>query len=214
MEKNTDNTNRTLRRILRLLTSPLTWTALAITVAAVCVCLLIIYSRDNSVGIVRNNKIDISPTMVKSIEDIGQWEFLAINDEELIDTVRHGFFGDDVLARIYVGTLRIGIDTHEAKPGWIALRGDTVVITMPPIKLLDHNFIDEAQTRPIYENGKWSHKAKAEMYKRAYDAMKRRCLNDNNMDRARQNATAQMTSLIRSTGLNNVKVVFEEDNRK
>lgn len=32
-----------------------------------------------------------SPTQVESIENIGQWEFLSVSDEELIDTIRRGF---------------------------------------------------------------------------------------------------------------------------
>ncbi len=57
----------------------------------------------------------LSPTQIRTIENIGQWEFLSISDEELIDTTRHGFFGDDKLVRIYYGTLRLGIDMKEVK---------------------------------------------------------------------------------------------------
>ena len=42
----------------------------------------------------------MTPSEIESIRRIGQWEFMAINDEELVDTVRKGFFSDDHLVRI------------------------------------------------------------------------------------------------------------------
>lgn len=54
--------------------------------------------------ITKNEKIDITPSQIRSIEQIGEWSFLEINDEEMVDTVRHGFFSDDKLVRIYYGT--------------------------------------------------------------------------------------------------------------
>ena len=57
-------------------------------------------NASNEIGIKTDNKIDITPTRIQEIQDIGQWEFLSINDEELIDTINHGFFSDDELVRI------------------------------------------------------------------------------------------------------------------
>ena len=48
--------------------------------------------------------IEISDAQITSIRNIGEWEFMSINDEEIVDTIRRGFFGDDQLARIYYGT--------------------------------------------------------------------------------------------------------------
>ena len=39
----------------------------------------------------------------------------------------------------------------EVKEGWIETEKDTIVCTLPPIKLLDHNFIDEARTQSFFE---------------------------------------------------------------
>ncbi len=123
----------------------------------------------------------LSPTQIRTIENIGQWEFLSISDEELIDTTRHGFFGDDKLVRIYYGTLRLGIDMKEVKEGWIKTEKDTIVCTLPPIKLLDHNFIDEAKTQSFFETGDWTGKDRQKLYERAYNAMRIRCLSNTNI---------------------------------
>ena len=37
-------------------------------------------NKDNTVEVAAEEKTTLSPTLVKSIEAIGQWEFLAIND--------------------------------------------------------------------------------------------------------------------------------------
>ena len=53
---------------------------------------------------------------------------LAINDEELVDTVRKSIFVDRELVRIYYGTLRLGIDLHKAKPQWLHVENDSIVV--------------------------------------------------------------------------------------
>lgn len=168
-------------------------------------------NKDNTVNLTEEAQTTLSPTQVKSIEAIGQWEFLSVSDEELIDTVRHGFFGDDQLVRIYYGTLRLGIDLKDAKQDWIQNINDTIVCTLPPIKLLDNNFIDEARTRSFFESGKWTGNDRQAMYNRAYTAMKKRCLSPTNMATAKNNAQSQFFNMLKTMGHSNVKVRFEEE---
>lgn len=156
--------------------------------------------------ITKNEKIDITPSQIRSIEQIGEWSFLEINDEEMVDTVRHGFFSDDKLVRIYYGTLRLGINMKEAHEGWFAIEDDTLRAILPPIRLLDNNFIDEARTRSFIESGKWSHQDRKDMYNRAAMMMKRRCLTKANYQTARNNAKAQFEQMLRSMGYEKVKV--------
>lgn len=164
---------------------------------------------NNSVGFVTDDKIDITPTQIESIKTIGQWEFLAVTDEELVDTVRKGLISDDELVRIYYGTMRLGIDLAETKDGWIKASGDTVDVTLPPIKLLDEEFIDEAKTRPFIQRGKWSDQDRAAMYNIANRKMKAKGLSPENLEAARTNAVTQFTALMRSMGFKNVKVRVE-----
>ena len=103
-------------------------------------------AADSSLGIETSDTIDITPEQIQSIRDIGQWEFLAVSDEELVDTVRRGFFSNDRLARIYYGTMRIGVDLSKVGEGWISVEADTIVLRLPPVGLLDDRFIDEART--------------------------------------------------------------------
>ena len=163
-------------------------------------------STSTAPTVTADNRIDITPTQIRAIEQIGQWSFLELDDEELIDTVRHGFFSDDELVRIYYGTLRLGIDMKEAHEGWLAMSGDTLRAKLPPIRLLDSSFIDEARTRSFIERGKWTHADRQQLYYRADKAMRRRCLTKQNYATARANAIVQMEKLLRSMGFEKVKV--------
>lgn len=161
----------------------------------------------------KSGKIGITPVQIAKIKNIGQWEFLAISDEELIDTIRHGFFGDDELARIYYGTLRLGIDLGETKEGWIKMEQDTVTVLLPPVKLLDHNFIDEARTKAFFEEGKWSEADKAKLTAKAARVMKARCMTPANIRSAEQNASAQFSNLLQSMGFKFSRIRFGEQNQ-
>ena len=162
-----------------------------------------------TVQLVNDNTIDITPAQIRSIERIGEWEFLAITDEELVDTVRSRTLQrDDRLVRIYKGTLRLGIDLRQTKEGWVFAHGDTVSLTLPPIRLLSAHFIDEARTRNFYELGTWDARAKEALYHKAVRQMKKRCLTPANFRQARDNAHTQMTSLFRSFGFKTVEVRF------
>ena len=169
-------------------------------------------NKDNTASIATEEKTTLSPTQIESIEAIGQWEFLAVSDEELVDTIRHGFFGDDQLVRIYYGTLRLGINMKDAKEEWIQTNEaqDSIVCTLPPIRLLDNNFIDEAKTQSFFEEGKWTGVDRQAMYDRAYSMMKKRCLTPVNIQTAELNAKRQFREMLKAMGFPNVKIEFEK----
>lgn len=167
-------------------------------------------NKDNSISIGTNQQIDITPTQIQSIKNIGQWSFLTINDEEMIDTVRTGFFSDDQLVRIYYGTLQLGIDMNDTSDEWITRSNDSIVILLPEVRLLDKNFIDEARTRSFMESGKWTSADRHALYRRAQAAMIRRCVTPANLRSAEQQAATQFDELMRAMGFNNVIIRFEK----
>lgn len=165
-------------------------------------------SKGNWIGLGTNQEIDITPTQIQSIKDIGEWEFLSVSAEELVDTIRKGVFTNDELVRIYYGTLRLGINMHEVEPGWIEARSDSVFLTLPPIGLLDKDFIDEARTKSFYESGTWKPKDREAMYNRAYQRMLRHCLTPENLRAAETNADAQIRNMMRAMGYNKVMISY------
>lgn len=164
-------------------------------------------NKDNHIELETNQKIDITPAQIQSIEQIAQWEFLSINDEELIDTIDRGFFKDRELVRIYYGTLRLGINIQATEPNWIQTDGDTIVVKLPPIQLLDRQFIDEARTKSFFESGSWNPADREALYKRAYNKMIERSLSPANIEIAEENAKEQFTQLLQSMGFSNIKVI-------
>ena len=133
-----------------------------------------------------NKQIDVSPEEIRKIKDIGQWEFLAIRTEELAELDEKALLGDKQLAQIYAGTVRLGIDMKKAPDDWFTAKGDTAVLYLPTVGLLDKNFIDEAQTKAFYEKGTWRAEDKNKLYALAYRKMMARCLTVDNLRAARQ----------------------------
>ncbi len=156
-----------------------------------------------------DEKIGITPEQIVSMKSIGEWEFLSIADEELVDTTRKGMLSDDHLVRIYYGTVRLGINMHQVAPHWIRTMGDSVDVTLPKVGLLDRDFIDEARTRSFYESGKWSHSDREALYLKAYRQMLRKCLTAENLNNARQSGEKQFRQLLQSLGYEHISIQFE-----
>lgn len=210
MEKN-NKSHTIISGILKATTWKLTLILLLFVAAVLALYKTIHFISETSspATITKDEKTSMSLTQIRAIEDIGEWEFLTINDEEIIDTVRHEFFGDAELVRIYYGTLRLGIDLQEAGKGWIKTKGDSIIATLPPIKLLDDDFIDEARTRSFIESGSWTHADREALYQRAAAVMRKRCLTTSNIKSAQSNASRQFANLLRSMGYDNVSIRFE-----
>jgi len=166
-------------------------------------------TKDDHIEIGADDTIDATPTQIQSIKAIGEWEFLSINLEELTDTVRKGFFSDDELARIYYGTLRLGINMHQVEPGWLTAEGDSVSLSLPPVALLDRDFIDEARTKPFFETGTWKPEDREALYRQARERMLQHGLTKENLTAAEDNAREQITSLMRAMGFRKVTITFK-----
>ncbi len=194
-----------------LLRTRLTLAAIGLIAVAVAAWMLVRSTRHDSLTITKSDKINVTPMLIRSIERIGEWEFLSIADEELVDTVRRGIFSDDQLANIYYGILRIGIDLGKAPQGWLQARGDSIVAVLPPVQLLDENFIDETRTRPFLQTGDWTPSDHAALYNKARRTMKSRCLTPSVWRSAEHNAETQIANLLRAMGFNNIRVVTSHE---
>lgn len=163
----------------------------------------------SEVTVAANEQIDITPEQITSIKALGEWEFLAIANEELVDTVRKNILKDDHLVRIYYGTVRLGVNMHQVSPGWIRTAGDSIEVVLPKIGLLDRDFIDEARSKSFFESGKWSPKDREALYRKAYKKMLQRSLTKENINKAQQNGEAQFRQMMRSMGYEHVSIRFE-----
>ena len=188
--------------------------SITVAVAIIAIILLAVWLY-RSLGDARlemgaDDSIELTPTQIESIKAVGEWEFLSISTEELVDTTRKRLFKDDQLVRIYYGTLRLGVNMQQVKPGWIQQRNDTLFLTLPKVGLLDHNFIDEARTKSFFESGTWKAEDREALYKQAYRKMTAHCLTPTNLQTAEENARESFRKMLRSMGYKNVDIKFEK----
>lgn len=190
------------------------WWVAAIAVALVAVAYIYKGVTDHppvDLKVERSTTIDLTPERIQSIRDVGQWEFLSINDEEMVEWSRQRTFVTDRLVRIYQGTLRLGIDLGKASDNWVeSLPDSTVRLTLPPVSLLDEHFIDEARSRSFYEHGTVPTDAADVLYAQAVEKMKKRCLTAQNLQTAEQSARREFDRVFRALGFKTVIINFEK----
>ena len=182
---------------------------LALTAFILVFVWLVFFEKNNTIELGVDDRIGDTPTQIESMRAIGEWEFLSVSNEELVDTVRKGLLSDDHLVRIYYGTLRLGINMHQARPHWLTVSGDTATTVLPKVGLLDKNFIDEARTKSFYESGSWQESDREALYKKAYRMMLQRCMTPTNLKAAEENAEAQFRKMLLALGYKNVIIKFE-----
>lgn len=161
-----------------------------------------------------DSRIELTAQEISRMERIGQWEFLSVQSEVVVDTLRKGLFSDDRLVIIYSGIPRIGIDMSRLADGWAVAHGDTVSLSLPPVRLLDENFVDEARMRVFYESGKWSNGARRDLYERARRKMRAKSLSPSHLRRAEANARSQFTAMFRALGFRTVEITFSASGKK
>jgi hypothetical protein len=167
-------------------------------------------SKNNYIDFGTSDAIDLTPTQIQSMKAIGEWEFLSVSTEELVDTVRKGIFTNDELVRIYYGTLRLGVNMQKVSDDWIQTSGDSITLTLPKIELLDKEFIDEARTKSFYERGSWKPADRDALYQKAYRQMLSHSMTKENLQAAEANASQQMHDIMRALGYQHVSVTFQK----
>ena len=185
-------------------------TALTIIAFVVMVLTLTVKGTTNEVELAPDNKkIEVTPIQITSVKEIGQWEFLSVSDEELVDSMESRIFGQPKkIVRIYYGTLRLGVDLSKLQDDDVVLRGDTVDVTLPAISLLDNDFIDEAKTTSFYETGTWPQSTRAALFQKAKKQMLARCMTRENVHIAQYNAVEEITRVFKAMGFEYVDVHF------
>ena len=153
--------------------------------------------------------IDSTPEEIRALRDIGQWEFLSVDTEELVEKNESSLLSTQKqLVCVYRGTLRIGIDMSNLPVDWCKVQGKTVLLHLPDVGLLDNDFINDTRTTVFVQEGNWNADAKQQLRTQAAEAMKRRALSAENLSLARRNAEEQFRKLFTALGYNDVNIVF------
>lgn len=198
--------NKTINNIEK---SKLILIAAGVVAVIFVICWLVRGVQKTEVSLEADQTIDVTPQQIESIRAIGQWEFLSISNEELVDTTRKGIFRDDHLARIYYGTVRLGVDMQKMDSTWITVQGDSITLWLPRPTLLDKDFIDEARTKSFHESGRWTAHDRETLYRRAQQRMLHYSLTPQNIETARKNGDVQMRRLMQSMGFQHVNIEWK-----
>lgn len=164
-----------------------------------------------AVGVQRSTHIDVTAEEITRLREIGQWEFLTVSTEEMVEWHRSRTFGNDHMVRIYQGRLRLGFDTRQLRPDWFRAEGDSIAhLTLPPVGLLDENFIDEARTRTFYEKGTCPPDTLERLYHTAQQRMRQRGLSARHLHDAEENARRQFTQIFQALGYRQCHITFKK----
>lgn len=153
--------------------------------------------------------IEQSPEEIMRLQAIGQWEFLSVEAEELVERHYSGLMSERDLVCIYRGTLRIGVDMRKLPSDWVEMKERSAILHLPQPSLLDENFLDESRTTIFFEQGVFRPEERDAMRTEAKDKMKQRAMTAENLSIARRNAEAQFQKLFLAMGYEDVVVEFD-----
>lgn len=160
-----------------------------------------------SFNIKQNDSLLETSIDIKTLREIGEWEFLSVRVEELVDTTISNVFFDDQLSCIYRGDVRLGFDMRDFDLKNIDVRGDTAFVKLPHCKILDTDFIDESQTSVFFQKGNVEPSIYVDLKKRAKNKMIDRALASENLALADKTAENSISSLLKDMGMSDVYFV-------
>lgn len=183
-------------------------TLILITLALIAYGVMVVYRSFTSTDSAVDKPIAQSPEEIVHLRSIGQWEFLSVEAEELVERHHTGLMSNRDLICIYRGTLRIGVDLRKLPEDWVEVKGRNAVVHLPEPSLLDENFLDESRTTVFMEQGMFRPEEREGMIAEAKNKMKQRALSTDNLSIARRNAESQFQKLFLSMGFEDVIVEF------
>ena len=183
-------------------------TLIVIALAFIAYGGMVVYRNLTSTDSAVDKPIAQSPEEIVHLRSIGQWEFLSVESEELVERHHTGLMSDRDLICIYRGTLRIGVDLRKLPEDWVEVKGRNAIVHLPQPSLLDENFLDETRTTVFMEQGLFRAEEREAMIAEAKNKMKQRALTTDNLSIARRNAESQFQKLFHAMGYEDVIVEF------
>lgn len=183
-------------------------TLIVIALAFIAYGGMVVYRNLTSTDSAVDKPIAQSPEEIIHLRSIGQWEFLSVESEELVERHHTGLMSDRDLICIYRGTLRIGVDLRKLPEDWVEVKGRNAIVHLPQPSLLDENFLDESRTTVFMEQGLFRAEEREAMIAEAKNKMKQRALTTDNLSIARRNAESQFQKLFHAMGYEDVIVEF------
>lgn len=153
----------------------------------------------------REEKMEKTATVLRSIENTNRWVLLTVEDEEVV--IKEHTLGN--VAKIYPSVYELGIELDDSDDWFVIEETDsskTARLTLPPIRILNPNGIDATKVNNVY--GDADDAEKIAMQKEAEIKLKRRALSDANIVAARINAEKLFNNLFSIMGCDRVEIVW------
>jgi len=109
---------------------------------------------------------------------------------------------------IYPGRVDIGFDLTKCDDNWLTFEGDTAVVTLPPVEILNKDgwYIDEAKKQTPIEEGTWTADDQNKLALRANALIKRTCELEDCYKQAETQGFKVISNLLRAFGYQNLKI--------
>lgn len=137
----------------------------------------------------KENKMEQTATVLRSIKNTHRWVFLTVEDEEVV------VLGN--VAKIYPSYYELGIELDDSMK-WVEIQGNDSVriatLHLPPIKLLNENGFDDTKVKNIYGDADDA-KEQIAMREEAKSKLKRRAMSGDNIKQAKKIAEDHFRNL-------------------
>ena len=180
----------------------------ATVVVLALICMVVVYYMRGDDGL----PFSTGDVTVRNIAKTEKLKVLTIHKDVLSaqHRITKGLFSDteDKLYVIYPASLNFGFDLSECDTSSVRHNGDTLVVTLPSVKILntDVKSIDEAGKHTAIETGEWSPAEMMTLRERAAALMLRACEYDSCYAKAERVAVDMVALMAKRFGFNHVVV--------
>ena len=165
----------------------------------------------NGATAIFRSSTSISAVTLKDIAPTMQLRTLTIQKELLVSQYRQNpwYQGDDEIHVVYPGRIDLGFDLSRCGDDWLQVVGDSTLVHMPAVEILNakSNYTGLADVK--IEVGKWQPDDMNRLHDRANAMMLRSCEAEDCYRRAEELGAKALTDLLSSFGYHNITVSID-----
>ena len=158
-------------------------------------------------------QVEVGHIQLSDLSKTEKMKILSMYKEVVVSQYRQGlsfFYGQSTaeIHSIYPGRIDIGFDLSKCDENWISTEGDTVVVNLPPVEILNKDswYIDEAKRQTPIEEGSWTAADYTKMARRANALIKRTCELEDCYKQAEAQGFKVVANLLRAFGYQNMRI--------
>jgi len=156
---------------------------------------------------------------ITDLSKTAKLKVLSIYKEVIISQYRQerGFLfsqNEYQIHSIYPGRLDIGFDLTKCEDNWIVTDGDTIIVSLPPVEILNKDawYIDETKKQTPIEDGTWTTADYNMMAQRANALIRRTCELEDCYKQAEIQGFKVVSNLLKTFGYTNLKIDIKPRN--